>query len=97
MPLLFTADYCARIAYQKISGEQQSEFIYGEGCKACVYTGYLGRTGIFELLTITDPIRQMLIDGVPAANIRDQAVKDGMISISEDGMMKVKEWNYYAL
>jgi general secretion pathway protein E len=85
-----TAPLIERLTYQKITGEQQSEFVYGEGCKACVYTGYLGRTGIFEMLTMSDPIKQMLIDGAPAAVIRDQAVKEGMVSISQDGMMKVK-------
>jgi type II secretory ATPase GspE/PulE/Tfp pilus assembly ATPase PilB-like protein len=70
--------------------EERSEFIYGAGCKACVYTGYLGRTGIFEIMTITDDIRQMVINKVPAAQITRQALKDGMVNIAHDGMLKVK-------
>jgi general secretion pathway protein E len=85
-----TAPLVERLAYQQITGDQQTEFIYGAGCKACVYTGYLGRTGIFEMLVITDSIRQLLIERAPAAVIKERAVKEGLVSIAQDGMVKVK-------
>jgi general secretion pathway protein E len=85
-----TAPLVERLAYQQITGEQQTEFVYGAGCKACVYTGYLGRTGIFEMLTISDDIRELLIERAPAAVMREKAVKEGLISIAQDGMEKVK-------
>jgi len=86
-----TGSLIERMAYQEVMGEQRSEFMYGEGCKACVYTGYLGRTGIFEILTITDTIRQLLIERAPAAKMREQAMKENLISMAKDGMMKVKQ------
>jgi general secretion pathway protein E len=86
-----TAPLVERMAYQQVMGEQLSEFMYGAGCKACTYTGYLGRTGIFEILTITDTIRQLLIDRAPAARIREQAIKENLVSMARDGMMKVKK------
>jgi general secretion pathway protein E len=79
-----------QIAYQAETGDERSTFYYGEGCKACVYSGYLGRTGIFELLIMNDELRQMLVSGASAAQIRAQAVKDGLVSIAKDGMLKAK-------
>ncbi len=79
-----------QIAYQKETGEARTEFPYGTGCKACDYTGYLGRTGIFEILTINDDIRAMLSSGANASDIRAQAMKAGLISMMSDGMRKVK-------
>jgi general secretion pathway protein E len=79
-----------QIAYHAETGEERSKFIYGEGCKACVYSGYLGRTGVFEMLLINDEIRQLLVSGASATQIRAQAVKDGLTSIAKDGMLKAK-------
>jgi general secretion pathway protein E len=80
-----------RMAYQQVLGEQREEFVYGAGCKACVYTGYLGRTGIFEILMITDSLRQMIVDRAPSSLIRAQAIKEGLVNIAQDGMLKVKQ------
>ncbi len=91
--------YCSRVitvplveqmAYQAETGEERSEFLCGEGCKACVYSGYLGRAGIFEMLAITDDIRQLLVSGASSADIHDQALKNGMIPLAHDGMLKAK-------
>jgi len=72
-------------------GEKQSEFLYGTGCKLCAYTGYLGRTGIFEILTMSDPIRTMLSGKASSSQTRSQALKEGMVTMMNDGMRKVKE------
>jgi general secretion pathway protein E len=85
-----TASLVERIAYQQVMKEEKAEFIYGEGCRACVYTGYLGRTGIFEIMTMTDTIKQLLLDRAPAKRLSDEALAEGMVSISRDGMMKVQ-------
>ncbi len=79
-----------RVAYERIIGEKRSKFFYGSGCKTCAYTGYLGRTGIFEILSISDNIRRLLINGASAADIRELAIKEGMASMIDDGMRKVK-------
>jgi general secretion pathway protein E len=80
-----------QMAYQKESGKKQTEFIYGTGCKSCAYTGYLGRIGIFEILALSDTIRTMVINRASSSEIRAQAIKEGMVTMMNDGMRKVKE------
>src|SRR4030042_960844 len=64
---LIEAPVVERMAYEKEIGEKRTEFIYGTGCKSCAYTGYLGRTGIFEILTMSDTIKTMLASRVGAS------------------------------
>ena len=71
-------------------GEKRTEFLYGTGCGSCSYSGYLGRVGIFEILAMSDTIRMMLLSGASNSEIRAQAVKEGMTSMVNDGMQKVK-------
>ena len=77
-------------AYTKETGEEKDEFIYGKGCKSCANTGYRGRNGIFEILHVNDAFRAMLLDGANVTQLRAQAIKDGMVPLSKDGMLKVK-------
>jgi general secretion pathway protein E len=79
-----------QMIYSKEIGEEQSQFLYGSGCKSCAHTGYLGRTGIFEILTISDEIRTMVLNGTTATQLRTQAIKEGMLPLIRDGMLKVK-------
>jgi general secretion pathway protein E len=80
-----------QIAYEREVGKKRSKFLYAAGCKTCAFTGYLGRTGIFEILYMSDTIRRLLINGASTADIRDQALKEGMMSMMNDGMRKVEE------
>jgi len=80
-----------QLAYEKEIGEKQTEFIYGTGCKSCAYTGYLGRIGIFEILAMSDDIRSMITSRASSSEIRAQALKEGMVTMMNDGMRKVKE------
>jgi general secretion pathway protein E len=80
-----------QIAYEKETGEKKSEFIYGTGCKSCAYTGYLGRTGIFEILSVSDAIGAMVCNRDSSAAIREHALNEGMKTMMSDGMRKVKE------
>jgi len=88
---LTEAPLVEQMAYEKEMGEKQAKFLYGTGCKSCTYTGYLGRTGIFEILTMSDTIGAMICNRASSTAIRAQALEDGMISIMNDGMRKVKE------
>jgi general secretion pathway protein E len=83
-----TAPLVEQIAYRRETGEERSEFDYGAGCKACTYTGYLGRIGIFEILSFSDEIKRLLVAGAPSAEIRDKAIEEGTITIAKDGMLK---------
>ena len=84
------APFAEQVAYEKATGEKRTEFQYGIGCESCSYTGYLGRTGIFEILRITDPIRTMIVSGANSNEIRTKAISEGMVSLLKDGMLKVK-------
>ncbi len=85
-----TAPLVEQMAYQKEMGEARTEFLYGEGCAECVHTGYHGRTAIFEILTITDNIRRMVVGGSSNTDIRAAALNEGLVPIARYGMMKVK-------
>ena len=88
---LTEAPLVEQLAYEKEMGERETEFLYGTGCKSCAYTGYLGRTGIFEILTMSEAIGGMVCNQASSGAIRSQALKEGMASIMNDGMRKVKE------
>jgi len=77
--------------YRKEMGEDDTIFYQGAGCNLCANTGYRGRTGIFEFMVMNETTRKMLRDGVGAGELKAQAVKDGMISMRRDGMLKVKD------
>ena len=62
------------------------DFFYGAGCSSCHDTGYHGRRGIFELLTITDPVRELIDQSAATMVIRQKAVEGGMKTIREDGL-----------
>lgn len=63
----------------------------GEGCTECGDTGYLGRIGIFETLTVTEKIGRLILEHAPASKIEEQAVDEGMILMKQDGYMKALE------
>ena len=68
---------------------QGKRFAYGKGCDACHGTGYKGRVGIFEILQISEAIRQMIIKGVSSDAIREQARREGMRMLREAGLLAI--------
>jgi type IV pilus assembly protein PilB len=64
-------------------------FYYGRGCQNCNDTGYRGRKGIFELLSITDPIRNLINERAPSVVLRQKAVELGMVTLREDGLRSI--------
>jgi len=63
----------------------------GAGCRACRQTGFRGRLGIFELMVTGDSIRELCVQRTNAAAIRNQALKEGMITLRRDGWRKVQQ------
>ncbi|MFO0925999.1 MAG: ATPase, T2SS/T4P/T4SS family, partial [Gemmataceae bacterium] len=61
----------------------------GAGCRACRNTGFRGRTGIYELMVTGDTIREMCVQRLNASAIRNQALKEGMLTLRQDGWRKV--------
>ena len=68
-------------------GEKQ--FFYGKGCEICNNTGYKGRKGIYELLRITDPIRELINERAPTVTIKQKAIELGMIALRQDGLRSI--------
>jgi general secretion pathway protein E len=63
----------------------------GTGCNLCSNTGFQGRTGIFEVMLMSDTIRKMLLSNVNAIDILAQALKEGLVTMKKDGLRKVKQ------
>ena len=63
----------------------------GRGCSLCQKTGYLGRVGIYELLEMTDPIKELVMQRANAVQIKKKAQELGMVTMIEDGLKKVEE------
>lgn len=66
-------------------------FHYGRGCSNCNDTGYKGRKGIFELLVISEPVRQLINERAPTVVLRQKAVELGMVTLREDGLRGIFE------
>jgi type IV pilus assembly protein PilB len=64
-------------------------FYYGRGCSVCNDTGYKGRKGIFELLTISDAVRNLINERAPTVVLRQKAVELGMVTLREDGLRSI--------
>ncbi len=63
-------------------------FFRGRGCAFCKETGYRGRIGIFELLVLNEPIRELVLARAPASALKQEAVKQGMRDLWSDGLEK---------
>jgi general secretion pathway protein E len=79
------------LIYAQQTGEERKEFLHGVGCKVCANSGYRGRTGIFEIFCTNDQIKTLLLKNAGAGEIRQQAIKEGMVTLLQDGMLKVKK------
>jgi len=68
------------------------ELLYrAKGCEQCSTTGYRGRMGVYEVMTLNRPLRDLIAKGVPAYAIREGAVKAGMATLWDEGLRKVRE------
>jgi type IV pilus assembly protein PilB len=63
----------------------------GKGCSTCNNTGYKGRIGLYEVMEITDEIRELILIGASALELRKKAIDDGMITLRESGLHKIRQ------
>ena len=63
----------------------------GRGCDRCVGTGYKGRVGLFEIMEITDAIRELILRNATMAELRDHAITEGMTTLRLSGLLKVRD------
>jgi type IV pilus assembly protein PilB len=62
----------------------------GEGCKVCNGTGYKGRIGMYEVMEISEEIQELILVGASAREIRRKAVEEGMLTLRQSGLAKLK-------
>jgi type IV pilus assembly protein PilB len=67
----------------------KKQFYYGKGCDTCNNTGYKGRKGIYELMKITDPIRELINERAPTVVLKQKAVELGMVALRQDGLRSI--------
>jgi type IV pilus assembly protein PilB len=61
----------------------------GKGCSTCGNKGYKGRVGLYEVLEITDDLRELILVGASALELKKKAIEQGMISLRRSGLIKV--------
>lgn len=68
---------------------QECRFAYGVGCETCYYTGYMGRTGLFEVLRVSDTIKYMIIERADERSLQAAAIQEGMHTLAQSGIKKI--------
>jgi type IV pilus assembly protein PilB len=66
-------------------------FYKGAGCDACGDTGYRGRQGLYEVMAMSPEVRRMILRGGSTEELRNQAVREGMLTLRVDGMQKIRK------
>jgi type IV pilus assembly protein PilB len=62
----------------------------GRGCQNCNNTGYRGRVGLFEVMDVSDEIRELILSGASAIELRRKGVEEGMITLRASGLHKIR-------
>lgn len=71
--------------------KKKLEFFEGSGCKHCDNSGHKGRIGLFEMLPVSNPIKDLIIEGVSSNRIQEKAIEEGMTTMIQDGILKALE------
>ena len=66
-------------------------FWKGKGCDTCGGSGYKGRAGLYEVIAFSPELRRMILKGASTAELSEQAVADGMLTLRMDGIVKIKK------
>ncbi|MGB0408410.1 MAG: GspE/PulE family protein [Opitutales bacterium] len=69
------------------------DFYYGEGCPECSNTGYRGRIGLFEMIIVSDALRELINQRAPTLAIKQKALEQGMRSLRDDGLRAIFDGN----
>jgi type IV pilus assembly protein PilB len=73
------------------SGEAEKVKTFkGRGCDKCNGTGYKGRVGLYEVLEMTDDLRELILIGASALELRKKAIDTGMITLRQSGLEKIR-------
>ena len=77
--------------FEKEMEFHQAEFVYGRGCNFCSNTGYRSRVGLFEVMTMSENLRRILIGNSGPGALKVQAVEEGTLSLLHDGLLKASQ------
>jgi type IV pilus assembly protein PilB len=67
------------------------KLVKGRGCEKCGNTGYKGRIGLFEVMDMSDDMRELVLSGATAVELRRKAIEEGMITLRQSGLQKIRE------
>jgi type IV pilus assembly protein PilB len=84
----YTADHLAAAHLEEEASE--ITFFRGRGCEDCGGSGYKGRQGLYEVMAMSPALRRMILQGASTADLREQAISEGMLTLRTDGLLKVK-------
>ena len=76
--------------YRKLGGQDKATWLRGEGCQYCSGTGYFDRVGVYEVLAITDELRQCVVDGKPPRDARELAIQQGLRTLQHEAIQLVQ-------
>jgi type IV pilus assembly protein PilB len=80
-----------QFAFYEAIGGKGSTFMHGTGCAHCSHTGFHGRVGIFEILKVTDSVKQLIVRASAPEALRRHVIDAGMITLSQAGLAKIDE------
>jgi type IV pilus assembly protein PilB len=78
-----------KVLSDKVEELKKLQFMKGTGCETCSGTGYKGRAGLYEVMSLTPELRRQILRGASVAEMQEQAVSEGMLTLRMDGMVKV--------
>jgi len=87
----FIKNFLEKSVNKYFGSQENIKIMQGEGCKSCHYTGYSGRIGIFEVIEVTNRIRKLITEKNDSDIINKEAIEEGMTTMLEDGLEKVKK------
>lgn len=67
---------------------KQKQFYHGKGCEQCENVGYFGRVGLYEIMRMNNVLRKMILDHASTLDIEREAIKNGMVTLEQDGVIK---------
>jgi type IV pilus assembly protein PilB len=67
------------------------KLVKGRGCEKCGNTGYRGRIGLFEVMDVTEDMRELILSGATAVELRRKAIEEGMVTLRQSGLQKIRE------
>jgi len=77
-----------QLGLRKFAQSGDITLYHARGCKECAQTGYIGRISIIEMMPMTDGMRSLVMRHATATELRTEAIKEGMVTMYEDGMRK---------